>query len=331
MISDIAHCPVMRLSTDALPARDRAAMAQEIFGRQILNLELEQNPDDPPRVDFTLHALPGLKIVTGFASGIISRRTSQLLADSNDDLFLSLNETNTFFASQRGHEVVMNAGEAVLMSCAEPAAFRRSHGRAIGLRIPRSMFNHISPVIEDLAGLRIPRNNEALRLLQRYVAGIGEEPAMSLTLGQVISTHIRDLLTLAIESTGEAAMRAAGRGLKAARLREIKSYITTNLHIEDLSIGVVAGAHALSDRYVQRLFEAEGTTFTNLVVQQRLARAYRLLLNPLHIERRINGIALDCGFTDVSHFNRMFKRIYGFSPSDVRQNARRSPGIEESP
>lgn len=326
---DASICPVLRLSTDAFPARDRAAMAQEIFGRQILNLELEQNPDDPLRADFTMYALPGVKIVTGSASGVISRRTPRLLADSNDDLFLSLNETNMFFASQRGHDVVMAPGDGVLMSCAEPASFRRTHGRAIGLRVPRAMFAHVRPVIEDLAGLRIPATNEALRLLQHYVAGLNEEPEMSLALGQVVSTHIRDLLTLAIESTGEAAALAAGRGLKAARLRDIKGFIAANLHLEDLSISIVANAHMLSDRYVQRLFESEGLTFTNYVVQQRLARAYRFLSNPQYDEQRVNTIALRCGFADVSHFNRMFKRLYGLSPSDVRQNMCRLPGAEE--
>jgi AraC-like DNA-binding protein len=319
----------MRLSSNLMPARNRKEFLQEIFGRQMLNLELDQNPDAPLHADFTMYALPRLKIVTGFASGVISRRTPKLLADSNDDLFLSLNETNTFFASQRGNDVVMGVGDAVLMSCAEPASFRRTGGRAIGLRVPRAALAHVLPVIEDLAGLHIPRNNEAIRLLQRYVAGINEEPQMSFALGQVVSNHIHDLLTLAITSTGEAAEQAVGRGLKAARLKEMKAYIIANLHREDLSISAVSATHALSDRYVQRLFESDGMTFTNFVVQQRLARAYRLLLNPLHFERRINGIALDCGFTDASHFNRMFKRLYGLSPSDVRQNACRLPGIAE--
>jgi AraC-like DNA-binding protein len=324
MTSPALNFPTVRLTTDPMPARDRMAITQEVFGRQILNLELEQNPDAPLRVDFTMRALPGLKIVTGFASGVISRRTRKLLADSNDDLFLSVNETNLFFASQRGQETTMRPGDAVFMSCAEPAAFRRSDGYATGLRVPRTFFAHIKPVIEDAAGLYIPAQNEALRLIRGYIGAFDKQQPWQLAeLGHVVSDHIRDLLTLAIESAGDAAAVAAGRGLKAARLREIKSHVARNLCKASMSIGTVAAAHGLSDRYVQRLFEAEGTTFTTFIVHQRLARAYRLLRNPLHTDRRISAIAEACGFVDVSHFNRIFRRLYGLSPSEVRDEGRR--------
>lgn len=76
----------LRLSTDPVSPRDRMEFSREVFGRQILNLELEPDPDIALRVDFHLRALPGLKLVTGVASGVRSRRTSALLADSNDDL-----------------------------------------------------------------------------------------------------------------------------------------------------------------------------------------------------------------------------------------------------
>ena len=66
------------------------------------------------------------------------------------------------------------------------------------------------------------------------------------------------------------------------------------------------------------LFEAEGTTFTEYLLTQRLGRARRLLGDPRRAGDKISTIALDAGFADVSYFNRAFRRAYGDTPSGVR-------------
>jgi AraC-like DNA-binding protein len=69
---------------------------------------------------------------------------------------------------------------------------------------------------------------------------------------------------------------------------------------------------------VQRLFEAEGTTFSEYLIDQRLARAHRLLCDPDASQTAISTIAYDVGFGDLSYFNRRFRRQYGLTPRDVR-------------
>ncbi|HEY4200857.1 MAG TPA: AraC family transcriptional regulator [Devosiaceae bacterium] len=319
----------MTLATRQVPSRERIAVTQEIFGREILNLELEQSPDTPLYVDFRLHALPMLKLVSGTATGVVSHRTRRLLADSNDDLFLSLNETDLFHISQRGREVTLEGGDAVLISCAEPASFRRAQGRAIGLRVPRAIFAHATPVIEDLVGLHIPAGNEALRLLRNYVTSLESSGSWpNSMLRPVAVSHIHDLLMLAVSAAGDAAEHAAGRGLKAARLREIKALVARRLPDGDIGVDVVATALGLTVRYVQRLFEDEGTTFTTFILNQRLANAHKMLRDVRHASRLVGAIAHECGFGDVSHFNRMFRRLYGVSPSDVRAFDIEPPPVE---
>jgi AraC-like DNA-binding protein len=313
----------LRLTTDPVPPSDRVAVTREVFGRHVLNLDLEPDPEQPLRVDFHMRALDGLKIITGAASGVVSRRTPALLADSNDDLFLSLNETNDFYVRHRGVETVMGPGDAVLASCAEPIAFRRTSGRAIGLCAPRSAFAHAIPRIEDFAGQLIPRHTEPLRLLKAYVNSLGEDEALATAdLRHLVVCHVQDLIMLAVNAASAVRAGAAGRGLKAARLRAIKSHIAGRLTSPALSVGSVAAAHGLTERYVQRLFEAEGVTFSSFVSRQRLARAHRLLHDPRAGGQAVGAIAYDCGFGDVAHFNRVFRRLYGQSPSEVRAAAR---------
>jgi AraC-like DNA-binding protein len=312
----------LRLTTDPVPPPDRVAVTREVFGRHVLNLDLEPDPEQPLRVDFRMHALDGLKIVTGSASGVVSRRTPALLADSNDDLFLSLNETNDFYVRHRGIETVMGPGDAVLATCAEPIAFRRASGRAIGLCAPRAAFAHAIPSIEDFAGRLIPRHTEPLRLLKAYVNGLDTDEALTTPeLRHLVSCHVQDLIMLAVDTEGAVLAGAARRGLKAARLRAIKGYVRARL-TENLSVGTVAAAHGLTERYVQRLFEAEGVTFSSFVSRQRLARAHRLLRDPRAAGQAVSVIAYDCGFGDVTHFNRQFRRLYGQNPSEVRVAAK---------
>jgi AraC-like DNA-binding protein len=85
---------------------------------------------------------------------------------------------------------------------------------------------------------------------------------------------------------------------------------------------MLAARHRCTPRCVQRLFEAEGTTFTAYVVSRRLARAQRMLTDLRLAEEKISTVAYSCGFGDVSYFNRMFRRHYGLAPSDVRAQAR---------
>jgi AraC-like DNA-binding protein len=72
---------------------------------------------------------------------------------------------------------------------------------------------------------------------------------------------------------------------------------------------------------VQLLFEREGLTFSQFLLDQRLARAHRMLLDPRFAGRTVSAIAYASGFGDLSHFNRAFRRRYGETASDVRAAA----------
>jgi AraC-like DNA-binding protein len=111
--------------------------------------------------------------------------------------------------------------------------------------------------------------------------------------------------------------------LRVAKLLAIKSDIARNLDRPDLSIAALATRHACTSRFVQRLFEMVGTTFTEYVLAQRLVRAYRKLVDPRYRSEKISVIAYDCGFNDVSYFNRMFRRYFTAAPSDVRGSVRK--------
>ncbi len=179
--------------------------------------------------------------------------------------------------------------------------------------------------IEDTAMRVIPHSNEALRLLTGYLKMLHEGLSLATPeLRDRVATHVHDLVAMAIGTTTDGAALAEERGVRAARLAAIKADIRTHLDRRDLSVVAVAARQHVTPRYVQLLFEGEGTTFSQFVLEQRLARAHQLLTSPRHAGWTVSAVALASGFGDLSHFNRSFRRRYGATPSDVRC-AGRSP------
>ena len=86
----------------------------------------------------------------------------------------------------------------------------------------------------------------------------------------------------------------------------------------DFGITSIARAHGLTPRYIQMLFEEDGTTFSEYLGLQRLALAHRLLGDPGNDRMKISDIALAAGFGNVSYFNRAFRRLFDATPSDIR-------------
>ena len=87
-------------------------------------------------------------------------------------------------------------------------------------------------------------------------------------------------------------------------------------HSEDLSLGQVAQAVHTSVFYFCKLFrKATGINFTEFVSRTRVEKARNLLLNP---NLRVSEIAYEVGFQSLIHFNRVFKKIIGQSPTEYR-------------
>ena len=89
-----------------------------------------------------------------------------------------------------------------------------------------------------------------------------------------------------------------------------------------MSAAAVAASLGITTRYVHLLLEDTGQSFTHHVLERRLDRAAMLLRDPLWGHRKVADIAAEAGFTDLSYFNRSFRRRFGGTPSDIREAAR---------
>ena len=83
-----------------------------------------------------------------------------------------------------------------------------------------------------------------------------------------------------------------------------------------ICLATVAKSVNTSTFYFCKLFKrATGLTFTEYLARVRVEKAKTLLLDS---NRRVSEVAYEVGFESLTHFNRVFRKIVGQSPSDFR-------------
>jgi AraC-like DNA-binding protein len=312
----------IRFTLEGVPEPDRLPVFREVFGRNVLKYDLEPLRDIPFDVDLKFQAMPGLMMMSGRAHGSRNQRTRETLAaDATDDIGMIVNLRGPHRVMHRKKEIVLDDGEATLVSLGEVCSFTHlPPGDIIALRVPRKQFAPLVSGVDDLYMRRIPSDMPALRLLTDYIKLAQDVHTIaSPELQHLVVGHIHDLMAVMVGATRDAIEAAEGRGLRAARLQAIKQDIARNIDQADLSLATIAARHGCTPRFIQRLFEAEYTTFTDYVLAQRLARAHRMLTDPRRAGDKISAIAFDAGFADLSYFNRAFRQFYGSTPSGIRE------------
>jgi AraC-like DNA-binding protein len=106
--------------------------------------------------------------------------------------------------------------------------------------------------------------------------------------------------------------------VRAARLDAILRAIAAQFSDSRLSAALVAAQLGITPRYVHLLLQQSDRTFMQHVLRNRLDRAAQLLDADKGQNRKIAEIALEAGFSDLSHFNRTFRRHFGITPSKMR-------------
>lgn len=105
------------------------------------------------------------------------------------------------------------------------------------------------------------------------------------------------------------------------RLAEVLRFIEVHLSDPQLSTSMVAKGCGISPRYLSFLLRLRGTSFSELVWEQRLDKARNWLASSDPREISISEIAYGVGFKSPAHFSRMFKRVFKVNPREFRGEA----------
>ena len=101
------------------------------------------------------------------------------------------------------------------------------------------------------------------------------------------------------------------------RILKVKNYISKN-YMDELRLPELASMAGMSPSAFSRFFKLHtGRNISEYIIDLRLGYAARMLVDTA---KSISEIGFDCGFNNLSNFNRIFKKKKGCSPSEFREN-----------
>ena len=130
-----------------------------------------------------------------------------------------------------------------------------------------------------------------------------------------LERSITDLF-LALIAGGETASAASPS--MAALFSRLTLAIERRLHDPGLTAKRVARTEGISERYLQKLFEQNGVSFSHYLRDRRLERARAALTGPGECRAPVADVAYRCGFADAANFNRQFRERFGVPPGAFR-------------
>jgi len=309
-----------RAAVDAWRVKARGDAVRTLHDQGLTWVKFDPIPDLVGDIDFGMRQLPELGLLSGTVRGVRHVHAHRDSGDGNDNFTFHLNVSGLSTVVSRRGETTLRDGDAMLL--------RYSAGRTINrpalvdhrvIRLPRASLGPLVHNIDDAVLRTIPCGTGMLNLLRAYADALFDDPAIGAPqMRQLVVAQLCDLVAVTIGATRDAAATAEGRGIRVARLRAVKDDIEAHLTDGDLTPVVVARRQRISESYIRKLFESEGTSFSEFLLTRRLVRANRALTDPGWADRTIASIAFECGFGDLSYFNRTFKRLYGAPPSDIR-------------
>jgi AraC-like DNA-binding protein len=186
------------------------------------------------------------------------------------------------------------------------------------LRFPQSFIDVPEQVLLPLIGQSLSSREGFGKYLAPFVSSIArDEDLLTGPLGRRVARNLVDLFATGV--TEMLGRRSQGRSVPM--FLQVTNYIANNLADPALDTCTVARANHISTRYLQALFQEQGTTVTDWVRDRRLKACRRDLADPALREESIGEIAHRWGYPDQAYFSRLFRRSFGESPREWRTRA----------
>lgn len=312
--------PTVRLSIDDLPPRERVNVIRDYVGREVIRVDIEPtDPDAPLHYSAQARSVPGAVWGTSRISQVTVERTNSLLSDGCDDIMVAVASSGVTVRSPSGPDLEVAPGAAMVFSQARAQrVVYHNATRAWVLRLPRQALAGMVPSLEEAPTFIIPNETPALSLLLGYAGLLDNDALATPAIQEMTGRHLQEMSALLLGASPEFQDHVKFGTIAAARLGTIKAFVTANLENPTLNLAITAARHGVTPRYVQMLFERDGTSFTEFLRTSRTAQAMRLLRDPRTINRTILSIALECGFSEASALNRAFRQHYEMTPTDAR-------------
>jgi AraC-like DNA-binding protein len=244
-----------------------------------------------------------------------SRRSEHTQQGPSDDLhFFTLLEGRGQIL-QLGRQAALNCGDLCFYGGDIPFTLQLDGPyRALVCSVPRHVVSSRVAGLDRALGMVMDRRSSLVMLA---IGATADAARLDMSLGDATQRRLGMSLVdiLAVAAEVELTKRINESSRAGALLNRIKQFMLDRLEDTELDVQTISSALHVGPRTVQRLFAAEGTTTMRWLWEQRIAASQRALINGEL--RRVTDAAIRFGFTNFSHFSKVFKATYGISPSQL--------------
>lgn len=308
-----------RFNTETQPERLRQEWLREIIGKEYANVEVK-----PPKQTRLFNDMLIYPLLNGIRFSPIRSNPIQLerlpaepTAISQDCYFAVLLLSGSYKLEQGGRETFLQPGDMSIYDATEPhkITIPEPFSKLI-ISVPRAQFEKDFQNLNQLTATKIScRNQASYRRTLAQLCNDMHQMDKSTFLG-----YSQPMLEMIKESLIESGGQQRGiSSLKALSLFRVQQYIQTHLENENLCAEDISQGVRLSSRYINELFQHQNTSLMRFLTEKRLERSQHYLSNAFFSDLSITDIALRCGFKNFSHFSRVFKETYLYSPRAYRQ------------
>lgn len=310
-----------RLSTDQLPRQQRLSFLHDFVGRQVARWQFK-----PLTLDLSLD-VAAFELARNTTVGrvryspISGARTRELLADGRHNYMMTVHDADHEIDVENGPPILIRAGDLLLVNEGTMSRFRLPDIGAHLVSLDYSQLIERLPGIASQSYYHVQAGAPGVTLVRDYLEFLFRNSRAAADAPELTSGHLYDLVAHVLKDHVRSDRDRVRQGVGAARLEVAKREIVSRLCDPGLAISVIARNQGVTPRYLQRLFETDGASFSEFLRDRRLDLAFAHLGDPARVADSISSIAFDCGFSDLSHFNRSFRKRFGQAPSDVRAAA----------
>lgn len=262
--------------------------------------------------------LSDVELIEHASDSIVSGRASgRTRFDGGDDIAIELMRRGTSILTHNG-EHRLKAGDMWLVDYALPFRTERSRHRACGIVLSRrSVQEVLGADLSGLGGYRLDARGLGAVVRAHMTSALDEAPYMTAQQRIVAVRALAGMALVALQKArhGVADPDQLGEGLYRSALAAIELHCAN----PDLSPERIALMVGCSRASLYRLFAVHGQGVAEAIWQARLERVHRELSTATGVGMTIGELALQCGFSDLSSFGRMFKRRYGITPQEARR------------
>ena len=313
----------MRFSfnTDQLEPEARFEAFRDHLVRRLFQLDLVNRADGPYRGMVDLDVAGSVIFGRVFGSSADFVRTPKVARQCEEGVWLLLSREGRMGVGQGEVSSIINPGEGMIYDA------RYSHeGHCLG-QTDTWVIQIRDEIIESLRARRDGPQSQILKrsttsyvplLMTLIEAHFRFADPNDIEASRALGRYLSELVALQLGAHRNGVEIIAKSGLMAARRQAVLDQIERRAADPAFNADAAASSLGISRRYVNILLEETGSTFSERVLERRLTMAHRLLRDPMRRSQTIARISYECGFSDLSYFNRTFRRRFGATPSDIR-------------